>query len=142
MGKLHAVSMTIESRPDLRGFAVGRAATLWYGLGLARQFALAGVAVSLLGVFTLGNWVSRQIETNVLANAGTLTAVSLSHFVAPHLQELTRRSTLSPQTIDALDRVIANLTVTPRIEFVKVWLSNGQLVYGTTHSYIGRIFPV
>jgi signal transduction histidine kinase len=118
----------------------GPLGVLWRRLTLSGQFTIAALAVSLVSILVLGNWVSRQIEENVIDNAAASTAIDIGHFIAPHLQELASVSSLSEQSLDGLDRVMDIGAFKSRIETIKVWREDGRLVYSTNRELIGRRF--
>lgn len=76
-------------------FAVGLAREQWKALTLARQFLLAGGAVLLAGMFTIGIWVTTQIEAGVTRNTAAATALYVDSVIAPLLPDIQEGQTLS-----------------------------------------------
>jgi len=107
---------------------------------LARQFVLVAVAAILIAMFTLGKWVSRQVESSVAEFAGTSAALYINTFIAPHLQELAYRDSLSTTGVEALNAVVQSPAVQTHITSVKVWRRDGFIIYCDNRNLIGRQF--
>ena len=74
----------------------------WSSKSLVRQFAWVSSMVVIAGMLVIGSWVSGKIETTVIQNAASTTALYMDSIVAPHVQELSENDRLSKQNQTAL----------------------------------------
>lgn len=115
---------------------------LWLRNSLSRQFLLVAFAVLLLGMFTLGSWVARRIESGVAEVAAASGALYINSLIAPHLQELASGDVLSPSSLEALNRAIDSAAVRMNIKSIKVWKEDGRIIYSSDKRLIGQKFPL
>jgi signal transduction histidine kinase len=115
-------------------------AAWWPKLSLAQQFGLVSSVVLLFGMAVIGTWVARRIEDSVVQIAAANSALHIDAFIAPHVQELAHRNTLSDEAITALDNTVSEPSFTLRVRSVKVWRPDGAVVYATNKEVIGREF--
>jgi signal transduction histidine kinase len=107
---------------------------------LARQFVFVAVAAILIAMFILGKWVSQKVESSVAEFAGASAALYVNTFIAPHLQELAYRDSLSQTSIEALNKVLERPAVRTHVTSVKVWRRDGLIIYCDNRNLIGRQF--
>jgi signal transduction histidine kinase len=107
---------------------------------LARQFAFVAVAAILIAMFTLGKWVSQKVESSVAEFAGASAALYVNTFIAPRLQELAYRDSLSLTSIEALNEVLERPAVRTHVTSVKVWRRDGLIIYCNNRELVGRRF--
>lgn len=112
----------------------------WEKLSLARQFALAGGTVMLVAVLAVGLWVSRRIEEVTVRNTANATALYMESFVAPLLQELTTRESLSPETRLEVARLLDETALGQRVVSFKLWRAGGLLADATNQDLVGKHF--
>ncbi len=112
----------------------------WHGLSLARQFALMGSGVLLVGMLVIGFWVTRQIEAGVTRNTAIATALYMESFLAPLSQDLARSDTLSIGASRAIDEILMTTTFGERVASLKIWKPGGLVVYSSDRSIVGRRF--
>jgi signal transduction histidine kinase len=110
-------------------------------LNLARQFLLVAFGVLLVGMFAMGSWVTRQIESAVVEVEGTSAALYINNFIAPHLQELATSASLSRSSIEALNRAMERPAILTYVTAIKIWKQDGLVVYSTDKDLIGHRFP-
>ncbi len=122
--------------------AVRRVRAIWASLNPVYQLTLAGSVLVLLGMGVLGLWVSTKIETSMKLEVGVREALYMDNYIAPLLQELASQQHLSPESIDAIDRLLAKDAQSMGIVNVKVWARDGTILYGTRKEIIGQKFPV
>ncbi|WP_210482679.1 sensor histidine kinase [Microvirga antarctica] len=108
---------------------------------LARQFLFVASGVLLFGMIAQGVWVTRKIEEGVTDVAATQAALYINSFVAPHLQELAHRDSLSVQNIEALNVAMTSRAVRDHVTAINVWKREGLIAYSTQADLIGRRFP-
>ncbi len=114
---------------------------LWRSLSLAQQFIMASSSVLLVGMIVMGIWVSDKIQTGITQNTATATALYMDSFIAPLVQELSGKDTLSDHTQAKLDGLLTNRKLASRIVSLKIWKPDGVVVYSNHASIIGRSFP-
>ncbi|MGF9759509.1 hypothetical protein AAII07_30380 [Microvirga sp. 0TCS3.31] len=107
---------------------------------LARQFVFVAVTAILIAMFILGKWVSQKVESSVAEFAGASAALYVNTFIAPHLQELAYRDSLSQTSIEALNTVLERPAVRTHVTSVKVWQRDGLIIYCDNKNLIGRQF--
>lgn len=112
----------------------------WRALSLARQFALMGSAVLLVGMLVIGVWVTRQIEAGVTRNTAITTALYMESFLAPLSQDLARSDTLSPGARRAIDEILMTATFGGRLATFKIWKPGGLVVYSSDPEIVGTRF--
>jgi signal transduction histidine kinase len=111
-------------------------------LSLARQFMLASGLILLAGMLVIGAWVGHQIRWGVTNRTAAVTALYVDSFIAPHLQSLAHTSRLDASQRETLDALLAGTALGQRIVALKVWSSDGEVLYSTNAELIGRRFPV
>ncbi len=108
---------------------------------LSGQFLAVAFAVLLLGMFAMGTWVTRRIESGVAQVAAATTALSINNLIAPHIRELTSSDTLSESAVKALDQALERPNARLRIASINIWNRNGAIIYSSDSSLIGQTFP-
>lgn len=117
-----------------------RLPTRWRHLSLAGQFALVGSGVLLVGMIVISIWVTRQIADGVIRNTAASTALYMSSFVEPLVQDLAHGDTLSPQSQAELDRLRTETPLGRRVVSIKVWKEGGFVAYSSNKQNIGKTF--
>jgi signal transduction histidine kinase len=107
---------------------------------LAQRFLLVAFGVLLLGMFAIGTWVTRKIESGVTQVAAATAALYINSVVAPHLQRRSSNDILSEPEIEALNQVLERPSVRSRVAAIKVWNKNGLVIYSTDKNLIGKEF--
>lgn len=116
--------------------------TRWQDLSLVGQFTAIGLSVLILGMAAIGAWVGYKIEQGFTRNTASVTALYVDNIVAPMVQELSDKSTLSANTMVKLDAVFSNKQLRRRIRSVKIWTFDGRIIYATMKDLIGIQFEV
>jgi signal transduction histidine kinase len=96
----------------------------------------------LAGMFAMGALVSRTIERGVAEVNAASAALFINNFVAPHLQELASSDRLSEQSVRNLRQALARPVVMDHVTSVRIWKSDGLIVYSSEPDLIGRTFPL
>lgn len=115
---------------------------LWNRLSLAQQFMLASFVVLLSCMAGVGWWISREIETSVVHESATTTALYMNSFVAPVIQELSNQPDLDSDSITTLDSLIKETPLGRNVVSFKIWSRDGRVLYAADPSLIGETFPV
>src|SRR6266852_9433446 len=108
------------------------------GLSLVRQFALMACIVVGAGMVVLGSFVSAAIEAHVVRNAAAATVSYVNSLDHSYLQELTIKSTLSEETLRALDSSCKEAKQARQIMSVRICLPDRRIVYSTDRDFIGK----
>ena len=127
------------SNTDGRFFASVTAS--WRNLSLAAQFVLAGSVVLVVGMATIGFWVTQRIEGGVVRNTAASTALYMESFVAPLVRDLARADRLSPEIQGKLDQLLQDNIMGRRIVSFKIWKEGGLIAYSSRRDIIGKTFP-
>ena len=118
---------------------IERLITRW---NLIRRFNVVSLIIMILGTMVIGSWVSKQIETSIINESATTTALYLASFFAPNLQELAHSEFISPASVETLNNALYNTNLGQQIAVVKVWNKDGKILYSTSSALTGRVFPV
>lgn len=109
---------------------------------LAHQFMLASLVVLVAGMLVIGWWVGRQIEAGVMSQTAGTTALYVDSFITPHLQDLAQTNALAPEGVAQLSSLLRETPLGQRVVAFKVWDASGRILYSTSPSNIGQVFPV
>ncbi|WP_210396342.1 sensor histidine kinase [Motiliproteus sediminis] len=129
---------TLTSRTDSESAIAHR----WRNLSLIGQFTLTSAVVLILGMALIGFWVTDQIKNGVMRNTASSTAMFMSSFIEPVVQELAHQDSLSPETHTLLDELLNGTDLSRRVLSFKVWKQDGLVVFSSRHELIGKRFPV
>ena len=110
----------------------------WDGLSLVQQFAVMACIVVGVGMIVLGSFVSAEIEEHVVDNAAAATAFYVNNLERPYLQELAAESTLSEDSLRALDNLFKDTGQARQFVSVKIGRPDGRIVYSTRPEFIGK----
>ena len=112
-------------------------------LSLVHRFLLIGFLVLLAGMALTGIWVGSQIETGVVNGTGIVTNMYLDGAVTPNVQSLANADRLDGADRLALDRMLSGSYLGDRIVALKIWGSNGRILYNSTDpSLVGHAYPM
>lgn len=115
--------------------------TAWRRLSLVKRFALVSSAVVLLGMLTIGFWVSREIEHGVTQYSAATAALYVDGMIAPLAQDLANKNKISKESAAKVDSIIMKQTQSgSRIVAVKLWKRDGIVAYSTWKDLIGKRF--
>lgn len=108
--------------------------------GLAHQFVVAaGITITVsMGLLALA--ISQRIEASMMQTAAEEGALLTEAFLGPSAQELATSRSLSPESVQKLDDLLAG-KLGERVRMIKIWLSDATLVYSTNKDTIGMRFP-
>jgi len=83
-------------------------------------------------------WVSNRIENGVLQGTASGVSLYINGLVEPHIQELNKSAQLKPGSERALDALLRDR----RVIGIKVWSSDGTIIYSSKKDMIGRNLPL
>ena len=109
--------------------------------GLVQRFTFSSAIIILLGMTVNGWWVGEQIETGVIKEATSATALYMDSFIAPHVQELGRSDSITSPHIDSLNNLFSANNLGQRTVSVKIWNADHRIVYSNIPSLLGQKFP-
>jgi len=110
-------------------------------LTLAQKFAVLCLVILVAGALVLGRLVATEIRENVMHRTSSTVALYVESVVSPHLQELSNRPTMGPQSVAAMDTVVKNPAFREKIVSVKIWSPAGAVAYATDQRLVGQDFP-
>ena len=113
----------------------------WQKLSLLHQFTLMGAVVLIIGMALIGVWVTEQIKSGVMRNSAASTALFMSSFIEPVVQELAHQETIDQKTSELLDELLNGTELSRRILSFKIWKPGGLIVYSSHHALIGQHYP-
>jgi len=124
---------------------VGIGTRLWSKGGIlfrsvAAQFFIASVVTIFASMLVLGSWVSHQIKHSVLVATGVQTSLFAETILAPFVQDLEAGGTLDEASINAIDALLGETPFADLYVSIKIWRSDGLVLYATNHDLIGQLF--
>ena len=87
-------------------------------------------------------WVSSRIENGVLQGTASGVSLYINSLVEPHIQELNKSAQLKPGSERALDALLRDTSLGRRVIGIKVWSSDGTIIYSSKKDMIGRNLPL
>ena len=121
----------------MQSFAILRR---WNEQSLARQFLLAGGAISLCAMGVVGAFVTDLIEDAVTRNSGAATALYVDSVIAPILPDLKTTEALDDVTTRVLDETFGQGALGGRVISFRLWRSDGTILYSTDKAMLGQRF--
>jgi len=94
------------------------------------------------GMVVLGSFVSAAIEKHVVHNGAAAAASYVNSLDRSYLQELTTNSTLTEESLQALDNLFKDANTARQIVSVKICLPDRRIVYSTGRDFIGKTLSV
>lgn len=111
-------------------------------LSLAARFLIAALAVFAVATVIVGSWVGAKIEAGVLNRTAGVTALYVDSVLSPQLQTLARSNALDNASVAAIDQLLDRTAFGEHIVALKVWASDGTILYSPNRALVGRHFPV
>jgi signal transduction histidine kinase len=94
------------------------------------------------GMVVLGSFVSAEIEAHVVHNGAAATLAYVNSLDRSYLQELTTKSTLSEESLRALDNLFKDAERNRQLLSINICLPDGRIVYSTNRDFIGKTIQV
>jgi signal transduction histidine kinase len=110
-------------------------------LSRSTQFVICATLILGLTMTFVGNLVSQSIEDATVQTAAEAGARYMEHFLEPFVQGLTTAKELPDGTIQTIDHLLSNTSLSTHVVSVKIWLPDGTIVYSTDKSAVQKIFP-
>jgi signal transduction histidine kinase len=112
----------------------------WTQLTLAVQFAAVTSTILVVGMLSIGNWVTGRISDGVVHANAVAAALYTESFVAARVQELRSRPELSPETRKELDRLLIPQVIGKPLVGFRIW-KRDTVVYSDRPEMVGLTFP-
>jgi signal transduction histidine kinase len=109
---------------------------------LSKQFLMVSFPVILLGSLAIGWWIGNQIKESVVQRMGSVTALFVDSFIAPHLQTLTNDPELSAEQIALLNKDVKETLLGQKIVSLKIWNNQGRVLFSTDPTVIGKTLQI
>lgn len=111
-------------------------------LSVARRFQIWSLVILVVGMTGIGLWVSRQIEDGIVHRTASTTALYVDSLIAPPLQELATRDTLSNEAIASLDKLFGDTPLGRQVTLFRLWDLHGNVIYSTVPETTGSHLAV
>lgn len=111
-------------------------------LSLSQQFLLASAAILLLGMLVIGVWLQHEIKSGVVNRTAALAAVYVESIVAANLRSDPAAGLADPGTRDELDRLFVTGPLSRKVVRVKLWSTDGTVLYSSDRNQVGLKFPL
>jgi signal transduction histidine kinase len=108
-------------------------------LTLVQRFALVSLIILVVGAFVIGRYVAEELESDVTARNGAITALYVDSFVSPRLQGL-GGGVISADKQQELDSLLTETSLGRDILSFKVWDTQGRIVYASDPALVGQQF--
>ncbi|WP_426414771.1 sensor histidine kinase [Aestuariirhabdus sp. LZHN29] len=113
----------------------------WHRLSLLSQFVVMGAIVLFAGMVLIGVWVSGQIKDGVMRNSAASTALFMSSFIEPVVQELGQQDSLNRDSRELLSGLLSGEELSRRVLSFKIWKERGLVTFSSRQEIIGQRFP-
>lgn len=98
--------------------------------------------ILLAGTLAVGWWIGEQVQASVVHRIGSVTALYVDSFIAPHLRELPGVAGLSAQAQAAIDADLRETPLGKKIVALKIWRRDGTVLYDSESRTTGKSFPI
>ncbi|OOG22898.1 hypothetical protein B1C78_13350 [Thioalkalivibrio denitrificans] len=113
----------------------------WNRLSLLSRFHLLSGAMVISGMMIIGGWLGHQGENLVVERKANLTGRYVATVVAPYLEELQSRQTLTMGAQRSLDDFFRQMPFEDTLAVAKVWTPDGRIAYSTNPTLVGTVPP-
>lgn len=111
-------------------------------LSFTRQFVVFSFVILVVGMITIGIWVSSAIEQAVVNRTAGVTALYVDSFVSPLVQDLSEQGELSPTQRADLGVLLTDTPLGEQIVSFKIWSPEGEIIYSPNPELVGRTFAM
>lgn len=130
-----------DVRPWSEPSLAGRLQLPWHRATLATQFIIAAAVVIIILMTLLAYWMNRRIETSVIRGAADSASIYIESFLEPIVQDLPPSGKLTPAARRKLDALMRDPLFRRHIETLKIWATDGTLLYSENSALEGQRFP-
>jgi signal transduction histidine kinase len=114
----------------------------WQKSSLAQQFALAAFMILLPTTLFLGWWIADNLRTTLINNTAETIVIYMRGLVGPNVNEIALTGSLSRTSEKDLDRLLETARQESTIVSMKIWRSDGTIIYSSFKDMIGKKFPM
>jgi signal transduction histidine kinase len=118
-----------------------RALERWGQLRVPHRLAVGACLLVLAGMTYVGFYVTEHIREHAIQRAAGGVALYMDSVVERHVQELATRSTLSENSLHALERLLSPASMHRPVVAFRVW-KDDTIIFGNERQLIGRTFPL
>jgi signal transduction histidine kinase len=111
-------------------------------MSLAQRFLLANLAILLSAGLVVGAWVGNELERSIIDRTASVTALYVESIIEPSVASMAGGGALTAEEIATLDAHLTSPALADRIRSMRIWSSDGTVVYSPDHVLIGQRFPV
>jgi signal transduction histidine kinase len=114
----------------------------WQKSSLAQQFALTAFMILLPTTLFLGWWIADNLRTILINNTAETIVIYMRGLVGPNVNEIALTGSLSRTSEKDLDRLLETARQESTIVSMKIWRSDGTIIYSSFKDMIGKKFPI
>ena len=111
-------------------------------MSLSQRFLLANLAILLVAGLAVGIWIGNQLERSIVDRTASVTALYVESIIEPSVASLSGGGELTPEEIETLDGHLASSALSDRVRSLRLWSSDGEVIYSPYAKLIGKRFPV
>ncbi len=111
-------------------------------LSFTWQFVVLSFAILVVGMVTIGIWLSSAVEQAVISRTAGVTALYVDSFVSPLVQDLSEQGELPPAQRADLGRLITGTPLGKQIVSFKISSPEGEIIYSPNPELVGRTFAM
>jgi signal transduction histidine kinase len=105
---------------------------------LSKKFLMVSFPVILIGSLSIGWWIGNQVKESVIQRMGSVSALLVDSLIAPHVQNLSARTELTPEEIAVLNKDLKETMQSQKIVSLNIWSKQGRILYSTEPAAIGK----
>jgi signal transduction histidine kinase len=109
---------------------------------MLRQFAFVALLTIVGGMAVNGAWLTKEIQNGIVEHTTLSTAVFMERFIHPLIFDLRTKDRLSKEAIDNLDKLASHGLIQKHVVSIKIWKTDGTVVFSTNRSVIGQKFEL
>lgn len=111
-------------------------------LSLVQRFMLLSLIILIAAGVAVGWWMNHEITQGILHRTSVVSSLYVDAALEPHLQGLKAGQPLPPEHIEMLNALMRDIGPGDRIVLLKLWATDGTIVYSTAPELIGQRFPI
>lgn len=111
-------------------------------MSLAQRFLVANLAILAVAGLVVGIWVGNQLERSIIDRTASVTALYVESIIEPSVASMADGGDLTADEIATLDAHLTSTPLADRIRSMRIWSSDGTVVYSPDPELIGQRFPV
>jgi signal transduction histidine kinase len=109
---------------------------------IVTSFVVSAALVLLIGMALFGTWVTQRSTDAILQHSAHSAAMFMDSAIEPLVQELANEPQLSPQSVEAIDRLLTHKAINRKLSGIMIWRRDGVVAYARNRDLIGKAQPV